>query len=66
VDRWFLIAATALAAMAGVRGLLILRHGNKSHWTVWWMIAALIFVLYTLYKREKLVRRAGLTTETSV
>jgi hypothetical protein len=31
-----------------------------------WMLAALIFVLYTLYKREKLVRRAGLTTETSV
>jgi len=31
-----------------------------------WMIVALIFVLYTLYKREKLVRRAGLTTETSV
>jgi ABC-type uncharacterized transport system permease subunit len=42
VDRWFLIAATALAAVAGVRGLLILRHGKKSRWTVWWMIGALI------------------------
>ena len=31
-----------------------------------WMLAALIFVLYTLYKREKLVRRPGLVTDTSV
>lgn len=37
MDRLFLIAATILAAVAGVRGLLVLRHGNKSHWTVWWM-----------------------------
>lgn len=22
--------------------MVILRHGNRSHWTVWWMIAALI------------------------
>ena len=42
MDRWFLIAATALAAVAGVRGLLVLRHGKKSHWTVWWMIAAML------------------------
>jgi ABC-type uncharacterized transport system permease subunit len=41
VDRWFLIAATILAAVAGVRGLLVLRHGNKSHWTMWWMIAVM-------------------------
>jgi|TARA_B110000037_G_scaffold215941_1_gene274165 ABC-type uncharacterized transport system permease subunit len=42
VDRWFLIASTLLAAVAGVRGLLILRHGNKSHWTVWWMVGVLL------------------------
>lgn len=41
MDRWFLIAATLLAAVAGVRGLLVLRHGHKSHWTVWWMIAVI-------------------------
>ena len=41
MDRWFLIAATILAAVAGVRGLLVLRHGKKSHWTVWWMIAVI-------------------------
>ncbi len=42
MDRWFLIAATLLAAVAGVRGLLILRHGNRSRWTVWWMIAVML------------------------
>lgn len=42
MDRWFLIAATILAAVAGVRGLLILRHGNRSRWTVWWMIAVVL------------------------
>ncbi len=42
MDRWFLIAATLLAAVAGVRGLLILRHGNRSRWTVWWMIAVMV------------------------
>ena len=41
MDRWFLIAATLLAAVAGVRGLLILRHGNRSRWTVWWMIGVM-------------------------
>ncbi len=42
MDRWFLIAATLLAAVAGVRGLLILRHGNRSRWTVWWMIGVMV------------------------
>lgn len=41
MDRWFLIAATLLAAVAGLRGLLILRHGNRSQWTVFWMIAVM-------------------------
>ncbi len=42
MDRWFLIAATLLAAVAGVRGLLVLRHGNRSRWTVWWMIGVML------------------------
>lgn len=42
MDRWFLIASTLLAAVAGLRGLLILRHGHRSQWTVWWMIAVMV------------------------
>ena len=42
MDRWFLIAATLLAAVAGVRGLLILRHGEKSRWTVYWMAGVML------------------------
>ena len=42
VDRWFLIASTLLAAVAGVRGLLVLRNGHKSHWTVWWMVGVML------------------------
>jgi ABC-type uncharacterized transport system permease subunit len=42
MDRWFLIAATLFAFVAGVRGLLVLRHGNRSQWTVWWMVAVLL------------------------
>lgn len=42
VDRWFLIVSTLLAAVAGARGLLILRNGHKSSWTIWWMIGVLL------------------------
>ena len=42
MDRWFLIAATLLAAVAGVRGLLSLRSGRRSAWTVGWMAAAML------------------------
>jgi hypothetical protein len=42
MDRWFLIASTLLAAVAGLRGLLILRHGNMSRWTIFWMIAVIV------------------------
>jgi len=42
MDRWFLIASTLLAAVAGLRGLLILRHGNRSRWTIFWMIAVMV------------------------
>ncbi len=42
MDRWFLVAATLLAAVAGVRGLLVLSHGHKSSWTVWWMVGVML------------------------
>lgn len=38
MDRWFLIAATFLALMAGAGGVAVLRHGRSSPWTVWWMV----------------------------
>ncbi|MGJ8634622.1 MAG: cytochrome c biogenesis protein CcsA [Luteolibacter sp.] len=41
MDRWFLISATVLAVLATLRGLLALRHGNRSRWTIWWMIGVM-------------------------
>ncbi len=41
MDRWFLIAATVLAGLAGLRGLLVLQHGHRSRWTVFWMLGVL-------------------------
>lgn len=40
MDRWFLIAATALAAVGGVTGMISVHRGARSRWTVIWMIAA--------------------------
>jgi ABC-type uncharacterized transport system permease subunit len=40
VDRWFLIAATALAAVGGASGMWSVHRGQRSRWTVVWMIAA--------------------------
>jgi len=54
VDRWFLLASTLFAAVAGVRGLLVLRHGRKSHWTVWWMIVVMICQLGYLGTRGEM------------
>jgi ABC-type uncharacterized transport system permease subunit len=42
VDRWFLIAATALAAVGGVTGMWSVRQGVRSRWTVIWMSAAFL------------------------
>ena len=39
MDRWFLIAATALAAVGGVIGMWSVHKGTRSPWTVIWMIA---------------------------
>jgi ABC-type uncharacterized transport system permease subunit len=54
MDRWFLIASTVLAAVAGVRGLLVLSHGHKSRWTVWWMIAVMVCQLGYLSVRGEM------------
>lgn len=38
MDRWFLIAATLLAAIGGTWGMISVHRGHRSHWTVAWMI----------------------------
>jgi ABC-type uncharacterized transport system permease subunit len=42
MDRWFLIAATALAAVGGGWGMWSVHRGARSHWTVAWMAGALL------------------------
>lgn len=42
MDRWFLILSTVLAVLAAVRGSLLLSHGRRSSWTVWWMTGAFL------------------------
>ena len=51
MDRWFLIAATALAAAGGITGMLTVHKGTRSRWTVIWMIAAFVAQLGFLYYR---------------
>ncbi len=41
MDRWFLIAATALAAIGGGCGLVAVHRGQRSRWTMVWMLAVL-------------------------
>ena len=42
VDRWFLILATLFAALGAVTGMLMLKHGRRSRWTVVWMALAFL------------------------
>lgn len=51
MDRWFLIAATLLAAVGGATGMLALRHGRRSRWTLTWMAAAFIAQVGFLWYR---------------
>jgi ABC-type uncharacterized transport system permease subunit len=51
VDHWFLIAATLLAAIGGVTGMMSLRHGQRSRWTSWWMASAFVAQLGFLWLR---------------
>ncbi len=51
MDRWMLIAATALAAAGAVRGMISVHHGERSRWTVLWMVGAFAFQLAFLSLR---------------
>ncbi|MCW1924364.1 cytochrome c biogenesis protein [Luteolibacter arcticus] len=42
MDRWFLIAATALAAVGGITGMWTVHRGTRSRWTVFWMCLAFL------------------------
>lgn len=42
MDRWFLIAATLLAAVGGAWGMISVHRGHRSHWTVAWISAAFL------------------------
>jgi ABC-type uncharacterized transport system permease subunit len=42
MDRWFLILATLFAVIAGVWGMVSVHCGNRSRWTVSWMVAVLV------------------------
>ncbi|WP_035614416.1 cytochrome c biogenesis protein CcsA [Haloferula sp. BvORR071] len=54
MDRWFLIAATALAAVGGITGMLTVHQGTRSRWTVIWMVAAFAAQLAFLYVRGQM------------
>jgi ABC-type uncharacterized transport system permease subunit len=45
MERWMLMAATFLALIGGVWGIVSIRHGSRSRWTVLWMIGAFLFQL---------------------
>jgi ABC-type uncharacterized transport system permease subunit len=42
MDRWLLIAATVLAVVGGVSGMVAVHRGKRSRWTVVWMVAVLV------------------------
>lgn len=54
MDRWFLIAATLLAAIGGTWGMLSVHRGKRSHWTVVWMSAAFLCQLGFLSVRGEM------------
>ncbi len=54
MDRWFLNVSTLLALGAAWRGMLCLRHGHRTHETVWWMGAVLISQLGYLMVRGEM------------
>lgn len=51
VERWFLILATVMAALAGVLGMMSLRHGQRSRWTFPAMVMAMLAQLAFLSLR---------------
>jgi ABC-type uncharacterized transport system permease subunit len=42
MDRWFLIASTVLAAVGAAWGMISVRRGNRSPWTVVWIGGAFL------------------------
>ena len=42
MDRWFLIAATLLATVGGVWGMISVHRGHRSQWTVLWILATFL------------------------
>lgn len=54
MDRWFLIAATLLAAVGGTLGMISVHRGKRNHWTVVWMITAFICQIGFLSVRGEL------------
>ncbi|MGB6220920.1 cytochrome c biogenesis protein CcsA [Haloferula sp.] len=51
MDRWFLIAATLLAVIGGVTGMMSLRHNHRSRWTFPWMAGAFLAQMGFLWLR---------------
>jgi ABC-type uncharacterized transport system permease subunit len=51
MDHWLLVAATLLALMAGVWGMISVHRGRRSRWTVPWMLAVLVCQLAFLLMR---------------
>jgi len=51
MDRWFLIAATVLAALGGTWGMLSVHRGHRSRWTVIWIAATFLCQIGFLYVR---------------
>ena len=51
MDRWLLILATCFAALGGVTGMLALKHGHRSRWTLLFMALAFIAQIGFLYLR---------------
>lgn len=51
MERWMLMAATLLAAVGGIWGIVSVSHGSRSRWTVLWMISAFICQLFFLSLR---------------
>ena len=54
MDRWMLIIAIILAAVAAVQGARYVHRGHKSQWTVLWMLFCFIAQLTILSIRGEM------------
>ncbi len=55
MDRWFLISATLFALIGAGLGMVSVHRGNRSRWTVSWMVAAFVcqIVFLTLRGQQR-------------